>query len=68
MYQRDLARERGQAYQGTTTTPRRGTTSTGYQGRVRTREGDAGDSAGAAIFGGIVGGVLGGAIGGGFRR
>ena len=68
MYRRDLARERGQAYQGTTTTPRRGTTSTGYQGRVRTREGDSGDSAGAAIFGGIVGGVLGGAIGGGFRR
>ncbi len=68
MYKRDLARERGETYQGTTTTARRGTTSTGYQGRVRTREGDANDSTGAAIFGGIVGGVLGTAIGGGFRR
>lgn len=66
MYQRDVARERGVAYEGSPA--RRGATSSGYQGRVRTRGGDAGDSTGAAIFGGIVGGVLGGAIGGGFRR
>lgn len=67
MYRRDLARERGTAYEGSAT-PARGTSSSGYQGRVRTRESDAGDSTGAAIFGGIVGGALGGVIGGGFRR
>lgn len=67
MYRRDLARERGTTYEASPA-PRRGTTSTGYQGRVRTREGDAADSTGAAIFGGIVGGALGGVIGSGFRR
>ncbi|MCO5090814.1 caspase family protein [Bosea sp. (in: a-proteobacteria)] len=67
MYRRDLARERGETYQGSTT-PRRGTTASGYQGRVRTQGGDAGNSAGAAIFGTIVGGAIGGVIGGGFRR
>ncbi len=61
MYQRDLARERGVAYQGSTT-PRRGTTSTGYQGRVRTPGDTGGDSAGAAAFGSILGGAIMGGI------
>jgi uncharacterized caspase-like protein len=61
MYQRDLARERGVAYQGSTT-PRRGTTSTGYQGRVRNHGDTGGDSAGAAAFGSILGGAIMGGI------
>lgn len=63
MYQRDLARERGVAYEGSSpATPRRGTTSTGYQGRVRT-PGDTGtDTGGAAAFGSIIGGAIMGGI------
>ncbi|MEZ2408294.1 caspase family protein [Bosea sp. RCC_152_1] len=59
MYQRDLARERGVASSGT---PRAGTTSTGYQGRVRQRGDATGDSAGAAAFGSILGGAIMGGI------
>ncbi|WP_157733229.1 caspase family protein [Bosea sp. AS-1] len=63
MYQRDLARERGVAYEGSSpATPRRGTTSTGYQGRVRTPGDTGSDTGGAAAFGSIIGGAIMGGI------
>jgi hypothetical protein len=63
MYQRDLARERGVAYEGSGAAPRqRGTSGNGYQGRVRTHGEDAGNGAGAAAFGSIIGGAIMGGI------
>jgi peptidoglycan hydrolase-like protein with peptidoglycan-binding domain len=63
MYQRDLARERGVAYQGSGAA-RPGTTSTGYQGRVRTRTEEPANNAGAAAIGSIIGGaIMGGILG-----
>ena len=63
MYQRDLARERGVAHQGSGT-QRTGTTNTGYQGRVRNRGEEAGNNAGAAAIGSIIGGaIMGGILG-----
>jgi len=55
MYQRDIARERGTT---------RGTTASGYQGQVRTRESRGADTSGAAGAG-VIGGIIGGAIMGG---
>ncbi|CAM5773219.1 caspase family protein [Bosea minatitlanensis] len=64
MYQRDLARERGVAYQGPAGQRAVGTTSSGYQGRVRQRGGASSDSAGAAAIGSIIGGaIMGGILG-----
>ncbi|WP_187639955.1 caspase family protein [Bosea sp. F3-2] len=60
MYRRDLARERGTAYQGSGT-QQRGTAGA-YQGQVRTRETSSADSAGAAAFGSIIGGAIMGGI------
>lgn len=60
MYRRDVARERGTAYEGSGTQPR-GTAGT-YRGQVRTHDTNSADSAGAAAFGSIVGGAIMGGI------
>lgn len=62
MYRRDLARERGTAYEGSGTTQRG--TAGAYRGQVRTRESNSGDAAGAAAIGSIIGGaIMGGILG-----
>ncbi|CAH1660009.1 CASPASE_P20 domain-containing protein [Hyphomicrobiales bacterium] len=60
MYRRDLARERGTAYEGSGT-QQRGTAGA-YRGQVRTHDTNTADTSGAAAFGSIVGGAIMGGI------